>query len=593
MKKELTGAEVICEVLEQEEANLLFGYPGGAILPTYDALTRYPNLHHVLTRHEQGASHMADGFARATGKVGVAIATSGPGATNLVTGLATAMMDSSPIVAITGQVPTAAIGSDAFQETDISGITLPITKHNYLVTSVDELAHSIREAFHIARTGRPGPVLIDIPKDVQNAVTTYERDDSEITLPGYRNESLAPERQIGEALELIRHAERPIILAGHGVQMSGAMDELREFAERARIPVALTLLGKGGLPESHPLCLGMMGMHGSAEVNQAIQRADLLLAFGMRFDDRVTGTLKTYARNARKIHVDIDPSEINKNVPVDVGIAGDLASVLQQMLPELKRDENPRWLEQIEEWRQDSERRDIIGPHGEQHGATPVEPDKLLAAQVIYDLRELTGGNAVTVTDVGQHQMFEAQYYPHQDPRSLITSGGLGTMGFGLPAAIGAKMGQPDKNVWAIAGDGGFQMTMMELATAVQEGVNVKIAVINNGFLGMVRQWQEFFYEERYHATPMINPDFCKIADAYGIPSRRVAHRKDIPEAIALADSTKDGPVLIEFVVEQEEVVFPMVPAGAALDAMLRRPAPGEDPEVVVPRNLSNTDGGV
>ncbi|MEM1248765.1 MAG: biosynthetic-type acetolactate synthase large subunit [Acidobacteriota bacterium] len=591
-KKELTGAEIVCEVLRQEQANLIFGYPGGAILPTYDALTKYPDLHHVLTRHEQGASHMADGFARATGKVGVAMATSGPGATNLVTGLATAMMDSSPMVAITGQVPTGAIGSDAFQETDISGITLPITKHNYLVTEVEELAHCMREAFHIARTGRPGPVLVDIPKDVQNAVTTYERDDSEIVLPGYRNESVAPERQVAEALELIRRSERPIILAGHGVQMSGAMEELQAFAEKARIPVALTLLGKGGLPESHPLCLGMMGMHGGAEVNRAIQKADLLLAFGMRFDDRVTGNLKTYARNARKVHVDIDPSEINKNVPVDVGIAGDLKSVLGQMLPEVERNEDPSWLESIDEWRADSERRDIIGPHGEARGATPVDPDKLLAAQVIYDLRELTGGNAVTVTDVGQHQMFEAQYYPHQDPHSLITSGGLGTMGFGLPAAIGAKMGCPDKNVWAIAGDGGFQMTMMELATAVQEGVNVKIAVVNNGYLGMVRQWQEFFYEERYHATPMVNPDFCKIAEAYGMPSRLVTHRDQIPEAIALADSTERGPVLIEFAVEQEEIVYPMVPAGADLDAMLRRPAPGEDPETVMPK-LSNTDGGV
>ncbi len=593
MKKEITGAEIVCEVLQQEGTDVLFGYPGGAILPTYDALTKYPKLHHVLTRHEQGASHMADGYARATGKVGVAMATSGPGATNLVTGLATAMMDSSPVVAITGQVPTGAIGSDAFQETDISGITLPITKHNYLVTSVEEVAHTMREAFHIARTGRPGPVLIDIPKDVQNAVAPYEPDDTPITLPGYRPETYAPERQIGDALQLIRDARRPLILAGHGVQMSGAMDELAAFAERARIPVALTLLGKGGMPEAHPLCLGMMGMHGGAEVNLAIQRADLLLAFGMRFDDRVTGNLKTYARHARKIHVDIDPSEINKNVPVDVGIAGDLKSVLQQMLPQLERQEDPAWLQQIEDWRQDGERRDIIGPPGEQRGATPVPDDKLLAAQVIYDLRELTGGNAVTVTDVGQHQMFEAQYYPHQDPRSLITSGGLGTMGFGLPAAIGAKMGEPDKNVWAIAGDGGFQMTMMELATAVQESVNVKVAVINNAYLGMVRQWQEFFYEERYNATPMVNPDFCKIAEAYGIPSRRVTRRDEIPEAIALADATKDGPVLVEFVVEQEEIVFPMVPAGADLDAMLRRPAPGEDVEVVVPKNLSNTEGGV
>jgi acetolactate synthase-1/2/3 large subunit len=521
----------------------------------------------VLVRHEQGAAHMADGYARATGRVGVAIATSGPGATNLVTGIATAMMDSSPIVCITGQVTRGAIGSDAFQETDVTGVTLPVTKHNYLVMDIHELPYIIREAFYIARSGRPGPVLVDIPKDVQIQKIEFVYPEGPVRLPGYHPPQAAGQEEIADALELIEQAQRPIILAGHGIIMAGATGQLRELAERAQIPVTLTLLGKGAMPEDHPMTVGMMGMHGEAASNYAIQEADLLIALGMRFDDRVTGNLKTYATNARKIHVEIDPSEINKNVKVDVGIVGDVRTVLDQLLPGLKPKTHPEWLNRIRDWQEDADERDIINRE---------DGDKLLSAQVINDLWHLTGGNAITVTDVGQHQMIEAQYYPHQRPATLITSGGLGTMGFGLPAAIGAKFGKPDEEVWAIVGDGGFQMTLCELATAKQENIKVNIAIINNAYLGMVRQWQEFFYEERYHATPMFSPDFVKLAEAYGIPARRVNSRDEIAEAVAFARSV-EGPALIEFVVEKEEVVYPMVPAGADLHNMIRRPKPGEE----------------
>ncbi len=567
MGKRLNGAEIIMECLLEEGVNVIFGYPGGAILPTYDAMTKYPQIHHVLVRHEQGASHMADGFARATGKVGVCIATSGPGATNLVTGLATAMMDSVPVVAITGQVPRGAIGTDAFQETDVTGVTLPITKHNYLVTDVEELAYVVREAFHIARTGRPGPVLIDVPKDVQTAyIEDWAYPQGDIVLPGYRPPSQANEEDIRNALELINNAERPIILAGHGIIMSGAVQELRELAEIGNIPVALTLLGKGAMSEEHPLVIGMMGMHGEAASNHAIQEADLLIALGMRFDDRVTGNLKTYSPHSRKIHIDIDPSEINKNVPVNVGIAGDLKTVLRQILPGVRSTQHPQWLNRIRDWQEDSDERDIINQD---------TGNILLGAQVINDLWRYTNGEAITVTDVGQHQMLEAQYYPHRRPATMLTSGGLGTMGFGFPAAIGAKFGRPEEEVWAIVGDGGFQMTMAELGTAVQENVDVNIAIINNGFLGMVRQWQELFYDKRYQSTPMVNPDFCKLADAYGIPNMRVTKREQIEESVAFARSIK-GPVLIEYVVEKEEMIYPMVPSGADLHNMVRRPKPEE-----------------
>ncbi len=571
---ELSGAEIVWECLIREGVDLVFGYPGGAILPTYDTLSSYPQIHHVLTRHEQGAAHMADGYARATGRVGVAMATSGPGATNLVTGLATAMLDSSPVVCITGQVPTSVIGHNAFQEADITGVTLPITKHNYLVTSVEELAFSIREAFYIARSGRPGPVLIDLPKDVQTARTEFHYPTDEIRLPGYQPVPTAPEEKINRARTLIRSAERPVILAGRGVLLSGAVAELREFAERTETPVGLTLLGKGCFPEDHPLCLGMMGMHGTGEANHTVQEADLLLAFGMRFDDRVTGNLATYAPKARKIHIDIDPSEIDKNVEVEVGIAGDLRQTLTDLLAGLEPIEHGDWIKRITRWRDESEERELLNQ--------VLTSPQLKAAEVVHDLWTLTGGNAITVTDVGQHQMWVAQYYAHSPEHALITSGGMGTMGFGLPGGIGAAMGRPGDEVWVVVGDGGFQMTLAELATAVQEQVKVNIALINNGYLGMVRQWQELFYEKRYNATPMVSPDFCALAAAYGIPAVRVSERSQIEAAVRRAQDHTAGPFLIEFVVEQHDVVFPMVPAGSDLHDMIRRPinGPGREKEI-------------
>jgi acetolactate synthase-1/2/3 large subunit len=566
----LTGAEIIWECLIREGTDVVFGYPGGAILPTYDALTKYEGkgIHHVLVRHEQGATHMADGYARATGRVGVAMATSGPGATNMVTGIATAMMDSSPVVCITGQVPSGVLGSDAFQECDVTGVTLPITKHNFLVMNLKDLAPTIRKAFHIARSGRPGPVLVDVPKDIQNQSIEFEFPTGPIRLTGYRPPTKATPTQLEAAMELLKKAKKPLILAGHGVNMSGAERALQAFAELTQTPVALTLLGKGAMPESHPLCLGMMGMHGAAAVNTAIQSADLLLAFGMRFDDRVTGNLKTYSPNSRKIHVDIDASELNKNVRVDVGIAGDLRTVLEQFLPILPKIEHKEWMAEIRDWREDGDQRDIVNQ------STPT--DKLYAAHAIHDIWAATKGEALVVTDVGQHQMWEAQYYLHDRPRTLITSGGLGTMGFGLPAAIGAKFGRPDDSVWAIVGDGGFQMTMCELATAAQERLNVNVAVINNSYLGMVRQWQEFFYEERYNNTPMHNPDFVKLAEAFGIAAFRVTQRDQITETVQQAERIP-GPTLVEFQVEKSDIVYPMVPAGADLDAMIRRPMPQPD----------------
>ncbi len=558
-----TGAQIVWESLVREGVEVVFGYPGGANLPIYDAMLDYP-IHHVLGRHEQGLTHMADGYARAGNKVGVAMATSGPGATNMVTGIATAMMDSSPIVCITGQVSSKLIGYDAFQETDVTGITLPITKHNYLVTDVHEIGRTIREAFYVARSGRPGPVLVDITKDAQQASIDWEYDDSPIKLPGYRPDKRPLPVHMQQAAEMIQNARRPIILAGRGVMMSGAMQQLREFAEKTRTPVAMTLLGIGGFPASHPLNLGMMGMHGEAWVNNAIQKSDLILAMGMRFDDRVTGNLKTYAPDAKKIHFEIDPSEINKNVKVDLYLLGDLKESLMQLLPHLSTADHNDWIEQIDQERGDTAVRDIQNLPDYGH---------LYAAHVINDLWRFTRGEALIVTDVGQHQMWTAQYYKHDQPFNLITSGGLGTMGFALPAAIGAKFARPEAEVWAIAGDGGFQMTQAELSTAIQEGVKVNVAIINNGFLGMVRQWQEFFYERRYAATPMRSPDFVKIAEAHDLTGIRVTQRSEVENAVRTAQQT-EGTVVIDFRVEQEDSVYPMVPAGADLHAMIRRPKP-------------------
>ena len=562
-KKRLTGAQILWEVLTREGVKVVFGYPGGATLPSYDAMLQYP-VRHVLVRHEQGAAHAADGYARASGRVGVAMATSGPGATNLVTGIATAMMDSSPIVCITGQVGSGAIGSDAFQETDITGVTLPITKHTYLITHAEEIGPSLREAFHIARSGRPGPVLLDITKDAQNGSADWEPDDTPVRLPGYQPDRRALPEEFEQAAEMINAAKRPVILGGQGIIMSGAEAVFRAFVEKAQIPAAMTLLGLGGFPASHPLNLGMMGMHGEAWVNTAIQESDLLLAFGMRFDDRVTGNVKTYAPNARKVHIDIDPSEINKNVRVDVGIVGDLRETLEEMLPAVEAGDRGDWLAYIDELKGDAAVRDIQQLPDNGH---------LYAAHVINDLWRFTDGNALLVTDVGQHQMWAAQYYRHEQSRTLITSGGLGTMGFALPAAIGARFARPDDEVWMIAGDGGFQMTAAELSTCAQEGLKINIAIINNSYLGMVRQWQEFFYERRYAATPMRGPDFVKLAEAHGLTGLRCTTRGEIEAVVQQARET-EGTVVIDFRVEQEDAVYPMVPAGADLHAMIRRPSP-------------------
>ena len=562
MGSKRTGAQIIWECLVHEGVSTVFGYPGGAILPAYDAMLEYPSVRHVLVRHEQGATHMADGYARAGGGVGVALATSGPGATNMVTGIATAMMDSVPMVCITGQVPSKLIGYDAFQETDITGITLPITKHSYLVTRIDEIMPAMKEAFHLAKSGRPGPVLVDITKDAQQAFIDWEWDASPVKLRGYRPKLEVPRSQLTKAVELIKASKKPVILAGQGILHSGAMKEVRAFAERINAPVAMTLLGLGAFPASHPLNIGMMGMHGESWVNHAIQEADLLLAFGMRFDDRVTGNLKTYAPNAKKIHIDIDPSELNKNVTADAAIVSDLREALKDLLDVVRPADHDQWLKYIASMKGDSAVRDIQSLPDNGH---------LYAPHVINDIWRITEGKAIVVTDVGQHQMWEAQYYKHDLPRTLITSGGLGTMGFGLPAAIGAKMAKPDAEVWAIVGDGGFQMTQAELSTAAQEGVKVNVAIINNGFLGMVRQWQQFFYDGRYAATPLRSPDFVKLAEAHGLMGLRVDKRPDVAGAVQRARDA-EGTVVMDFRVEQEDSVYPMVPAGADLDAMIRRP---------------------
>ncbi len=561
-KQRLTGAEIIWECLIREGVEVVFGYPGGTILPTYDALNKYRNkVHHVLSRHEQGATHMADGYARVSGKVGVAMGTSGPGATNMITGMATAMMDSSPIVCITGQVASSVIGSDAFQEIDITGAAIPVTKHSYLVMDIGELAPTIREAFYVAHTGRPGPVLIDIPKDIQNDSIEFIYPEDELILPGYHPPEDVSEDYITKFSTMVNQAEKPVILAGHGVLLSNACSEVMELAEKSSIPITTTLLGIGGVPDSHPLVLGMMGMHGESWANHAIQEADLLIACGMRFDDRVTGNLKTYSPNSKKIHIEIDPSEINKNVKVDLAIHADLGTVLRHVNPQIIKLNRKKWLDIISGWHHDSKRRDILN----------IKSDKLLGAQVIRKIWEGTKGNALIISDVGQHQMLEAQYYKHEEPRTLLTSGGLGTMGFSLPAAIGASFHEKDKEIWVIVGDGSIQMTMMELGTAMQENANINIAIINNGYLGMVRQWQQMFYDSRYAETPISSPDFVKLAEAYGMNGYRVDSIENILPTMEKVQKNS-GPSLVEFKVEEHEIVYPMVPAGADLHEMIQRP---------------------
>ncbi len=557
----MTGAEIVWATLVGEGVTDVFGYPGGAILPVYDALRKFP-IHHTLVRHEQGAAHMADGYSRASGKVGVAIATSGPGATNLVTGIATAMLDSIPIVCITGNVSSKVLGSDAFQEVDITGITLPVTKHNFLINRTEDIAPAIRSAFQIAKSARPGPVLVDITKDAQQGMAIFDFEAAKPRPVRPHPMRKLEESGLSQAVELIRNAKRPVILAGHGIIESGAEEQVRSLAERAQIPVALTLLGLGAFPASHPLNLGMMGMHGESWVNHAIQEADLLIACGMRFDDRVTGAVSTYATKAKKIHIEVDPAEINKIIKVDVPLIGDLREVLETLLPRIKDRDSSEWLKNIEAIKGDSAVRDIKNLPDLGH---------LYAAHVIHDIWRITEGNAIVVTDVGQHQMWEAQYYHHEHPRTLITSGGLGTMGFALPAAIGAKFACPEKEVWVIAGDGGFQMTASELSTIAQEKIKINIAVINNGYLGMVRQWQEFFYERNYESTPMVSPDFVKLAGAHGIEGLTVRTRSEVEEAVNAARSAP-GAFLLNFKVEKEDSVYPMIPVGNALHEMIRRP---------------------
>jgi acetolactate synthase-1/2/3 large subunit len=557
----LTGAEILCESLTRLGVREIFGYPGGAILPVYDALGK-SKLHHVLVRHEQGATHMADGYARASGGVGVAMATSGPGATNMVTGIATAMLDSSPVVCITGQVSSKVLGSDAFQEIDITGITMPITKHNVVVTKAEDVARTIREAFLIANSGRPGPVLVDITKDAQQASAEFNWEASAPKLPPKRKRNNHDQAEFDRAVEMLNTAKRPIILAGHGIMVSGAMRAFEQFVRAGNYPVAMTLLGIGCFPANNPLNLGMMGMHGEAWVNNAIQEADLLIAVGMRFDDRVTGDLRTYAKSARKIHIEIDRAEINKNVKVDAALVGDAREVLEGLMPHIRTCDHSEWIRHVAELKGDSAVRDIQSLPDNGH---------LYAAHVINDIWKETRGEAIVATDVGQHQMWEAQYYHHNRPRTLITSGGLGTMGFALPAAIGAKFAKPDSEVWVVVGDGGFQMTMSELATIVQEKINIKIAIINNGFLGMVRQWQEFFYDKRYVATPLVAPDFAALANAFGIRGERITKRAEVVPTIRSARESAET-VLIDFRVEQEDSVYPMVAAGSSLSDMIRRP---------------------
>ena len=564
---ELTGAEITCESLLKEGVEVLFGLPGGAVLPLYGALSKYPQLRHILVRHEQGAAMAADGYARATGKVGVCVATSGPGATNLVTGITCAQMDSVPIVAITGQVPRPAIGRDAFQETDVTGITLPVTKHNYLVMDVADIAPAIKEAFYIARTGRPGPVLVDIPKDVLLNDRSEFLWPKQVNLPGYNPPREGDPEKVAQASKLINEAERPIILAGHGVLISHAYKELCELAEKAQIPVITTLLGISSFPNDHYLNLGMPGMHGMAYASLAIDQADLLISLGMRFDDRVTGRIKDFAPNAKVVHIEVDPSEVNKNVKATVAVVGDLKCVLQQLLPMVESKVHLDWLHCIDTLRAE-------------HPSLYIrETDDLLPQYVLHQLAEVADGEAIIVTGVGQHQMWAAQHCTFNEPNSLITSGGLGAMGFEVPAALGAKVGRPEKTVWSIAGDGGFQMTMCELATAVENGIDVKFAIFNNGNLGMVRQWQEFFYEKDYFATLYTgNPDFVKLAEAYGIPGIRVTDKTQVTAAIQQAMETP-GPMLVDFVLKPDENVYPMIPAGESTKEMLEEHIPQKVPK--------------
>ena len=559
--RELAGSHILCEALVREGVELLYGYPGGAIMPFYDALTSYPTLHHVLVRHEQAAAHAADGYARATGKVGVCVATSGPGATNLVTGLTTAYMDSTPILAITGQVGRPFIGRDAFQETDVIGVTQPITKHSFLVQNVEDLAEIVHEAFRLALSGRPGPVLIDIPKDVQLSKTLY-RPSASIIPSEYLRATRVPgpsAAALTQAAKLIREAQRPLIMAGHGVILSNAYQELFGFAEKTHIPVITTLLGLSSFPETHPLAIGMPGMHGPAYVNHAISAADLIIGVGLRFDDRVSGKVSEFAPHARLIHIDIDPSEMHKVKVAAVPIVADAKVALAALIEAVEPGDHSSWINEVRSW----EAQDIERGSGIKRDQEYPDPTSILDA-----IHAETNGEAVIVTDVGQNQMWTARHYTWTRPNSHITSGGLGTMGFALPAAMGVKMGMPDAPVWVVAGDGGIQMNIQELATLHQEGIAVKVAIMNNGYLGMVRQWQQFFHAGNYSETPITGPDYVQLASAYGLTGICVTRREDVAAAVHQA-MEKEGTVIIDFVIEPQSNVYPMVIPGTAITNMI------------------------
>jgi acetolactate synthase-1/2/3 large subunit len=565
------------ESLVREGVDTIFGYPGGVVLPLYDEMLNWPQVKHILVRHEQCAAHMADGYARATGRVGVCLATSGPGATNLVTGIATAMMDSIPMVAITGNVNSWSIGKDAFQETDIQGITIPITKHNYLVTNIHDLPHVLAEAFYLAGTGRKGPVLVDIPKDVFTALTDAEFPTS-IVRRGYSIPGAPPADQVAAAAELINAAERPVMIAGAGVLHSAAVEELRIFAEKTGIHVINSLLGLGSFPRDHELSLGMMGMHGEATGTLAVQEADLVIGVGIRFDDRLTGNTASFASKAKIVHFDLDPSEVGKTVNPVAFVIGDLKASLQALIPQVEGKPRAAWDEQIATWQTTYP---LVVPEG-----------KFLSRTVLRALNEHTKGDAIVSTDVGQHQMWTAQFYKITKPFNWLSSGGLGTMGYGFPAAMGAKFARPDDEVWAIVGDGGFQMTLQELQTAVEYDCNVKICLLNNGFLGMVRQWQELFYDNRHSSVAMGSPDFGKLADAYGVQFFRCSRVEDLDATLEAARAHK-GPVLCEFVVEMEENVFPMVGPGASNSALVMDPAlTNEVPEAAGAFETTHKAGG-
>jgi acetolactate synthase-1/2/3 large subunit len=550
----LTGAQILRRTLVDAGVEVMFGYPGGAIMPFYDALHGQQSLRHILVRHEQAAAHAADGYARASNRVGVCVATSGPGATNLVTGLAAAYMDGSPVLAITGQVGRPMLGRDAFQETDVVGVTLPVTKHNVLVRDVEDLVDDVREAMAIATEGRPGPVLVDVPKDIQNQKAEYRPR----TEPARREQrdpgrDLPDDATLREVAGLIAEAKRPLLMIGRGVIVSGAYAEVRELAERTGTPVITTLLGISAFPQAHDLHLGMPGMHGEVHINKAIQAADLIVGIGMRFDDRVTGNTATFAPRAKIVHIDVNPAAIGLNVPVAIGVVGDARRVLERLLLVVTPRDCLPWREEI---------------HGLKHDREELFTGGLSPEVILSALADVTGGRCTVVSDVGQHQMWVAQRYPFQRPNTHITSGGLGAMGFAVPAAMGVRLARPDEPVWAISGDGGFQMNMAEIATMVQEGIEVKLAVFNNGYLGMVRQWQQFFHGGRYSNTPILSPDYVKLAEAYGIPGWRVTQAGEVTDILRQANATP-GPALVELKIEQEANVFPMIVPGGSLSEPL------------------------